>query len=238
MGGDGFSYSSSASASSSASSSSSGGSFADAFSSAFGGGSASASSYASGNPPASAYSYSPAYGSHPAAEAYQPAPYQPPVAAYQPPVAAYQPAPSWGAGDGSSWATPAAPSYAPVAPAAPVARQWEHQGPSTGFSFGNLDNKQDIVYNTPSNYGMGYQKFSDWANPNNSGGSYGSWLNSQMGETVNRYNVAMTDEGSGNMKWVDYLEKMAPGFRGQFNSLSAKQRGENPGLYESGVYLG
>jgi len=115
---------------------------------------------------------------------------------------------------------------------------WAHSGPTAGFSFGNLDAKQDIFYNTPSNYGVGYQKLTDYLNPNNSSSNYGSWLASQAGEVQNRYNDALAMDPGSDLKWVDYLEKQAPGFRNMFQSLSARQRGENPALYDSGVYLG
>lgn len=117
-----------------------------------------------------------------------------------------------------------------------------HVGPTTGFSFGTLDAKNDIFYNTPSNYGVGYQKLTDYLNPNNSSSNYGSWLASQAGEVQNRYNDASAVQGANaqgqTLKWVDYLERQAPGFRNMFQSLSSRQRGENPALYDSGVYLG
>lgn len=118
-------------------------------------------------------------------------------------------------------------------------KAWAHEGPTQGFSFGNLDNAQDEFYNRLDNRGVAWQKLTDWANPNGSNSNYGGWLQSQMNDEYNRYAMADAEDGVAKQtKWIEYLEKLAPGLRNQFNSMSARQRGENPALYDSGVYLG
>lgn len=126
----------------------------------------------------------------------------------------------------------------PAAPT-PETPKYAHQGPTQGFTFGNLDNAQDEFYNRLDNRGVAWQKLTDWANPNGSNSNYGGWLQSQMNDEYNRYAMADAEDGVAKQtKWIEYLEKLAPGLRNQFNSMSARQRGENPALYDSGVYLG
>lgn len=103
------------------------------------------------------------------------------------------------------------------------------------FNLGQDPTIGDIIYNTPGNFGLGWQQVVEGLGGQPSSNFY-KWL--QGWATTARADFGNAQANDKNLRFQDWVNQYAPGLNTQFDMQSAADRGVNTRLVGYPRFLG